>query len=238
MTPVRIGPTQTQAAGPATARAINDRLALDLLLRHGPLTAAQLRQLTGLSRPTISDLLARLRDAGLGGPAGQSDAVRRGPNARVYELVADRAHVAGIDVRTVGVSLVVADLAGTVVAAADLGVADDEQETVGAVVDGLAGALRRAGGVTPHTIAIGAPGLIDPATGELRASSGLPRWHADLVAALRRRLNAAVILENEVNLAALAEQRQGAVHSFVIGIVNPARAQEWQRLAQVIFGTR
>ena len=128
----------------------------------------------------------------------------------MYELVAGRAHVAGIDVRTVGVSLVVADLAGTVVAAADLGVAENEQETVGAVVDGLAAALRRAGVATPHTIAIGAPGLIDPATGELRNSSGLPRWHADLVTALRRRLKATVILENEVNLAALADQRQGA----------------------------
>ncbi|WP_241684530.1 hypothetical protein [Actinomadura sp. J1-007] len=40
-----------QTATPAMARAINDRLALDLLLEQGPLTAPQLRALTGLSRP-------------------------------------------------------------------------------------------------------------------------------------------------------------------------------------------
>ena len=39
-------------ASPSTARAINDRLALRLLQQEGPLTAGQLKQLTGLSRPT------------------------------------------------------------------------------------------------------------------------------------------------------------------------------------------
>jgi predicted NBD/HSP70 family sugar kinase len=70
--------------------------------------------------------------------------------------------------------------------------------------------VRRTGNRAPHTLAVGAPGLIDPATGELRSTKGLPTWHADLVAALRRRLGIPVLLENEVNLAALAELRLGA----------------------------
>jgi predicted NBD/HSP70 family sugar kinase len=208
MTIARTGPPRT--ATPATARAINDRLALDLLLTRGPLTAAKLKSLTGLSRPTISDLLARLQEAGLVAMTGESDAVQRGPNARVYELVAGRAHVVGVDVRTGGVSLVVADITGAVVTSADLRVTDDDARTVGATVEALASAVRRTGDTAPHTIAVGAPGLIDPATGQLRATPGLPRWHADLVAALRTRLNVPVVLENEVNLAALAELRHGA----------------------------
>ena len=44
-------------ASPRTARVINDRLALDLLQRKGPLTAGQLKTLTGLSRPTVADLV-------------------------------------------------------------------------------------------------------------------------------------------------------------------------------------
>ncbi|HET9380956.1 MAG TPA: ROK family protein, partial [Streptomyces sp.] len=56
-----------------------------------------------------------------------------------------------------------------------------------------------------------APGLIDPASGELRDSTGLPEWHRRLVAALPERLpGARVSVENETNLAALAEQRDGA----------------------------
>lgn len=54
-----------RTATPSTARAINDRLALNLLLEQGPLTATELRELTGLSRPTVSDLLDRLQRGGL-----------------------------------------------------------------------------------------------------------------------------------------------------------------------------
>jgi predicted NBD/HSP70 family sugar kinase len=196
-------------ATPATARVINDRLALELLFTRGPLTAAQLKTLTGLSRPTISELIGRLRDSGLVAVAGESDAVRRGPNARLYELVADRARVAGLDVRTGSVDLVVADITGASVASASVEVSAGPTG-VGPMVDELADVVRRTGDGPLHTIAVGAPGLVDPATGELRATAGLPRWHAEFVEALRHRLKAPVTVENEVNLAALAELRQGA----------------------------
>jgi predicted NBD/HSP70 family sugar kinase len=196
-------------ATPAMARVINDRLALELLLARGPLTAAQLKGMTGLSRPTISELIVRLQESGLVTVAGESDAVRRGPNARLYELVADRAHVAGVDVRTDSVRLVVADITGATLTSASVEV-NHRRTAVGPMVDTLADAVRRSGDDPLHTVAVGAPGLVDPATGELRTTAGLPRWHAELVDALRRRLRAPVILENEVNLAALAELRQGA----------------------------
>lgn len=48
-------------ASPSTARVINDRLALRLLQEDGPLTATQLKTLTGLSRPTVADLVERLQ---------------------------------------------------------------------------------------------------------------------------------------------------------------------------------
>ncbi|MEV7503550.1 ROK family protein [Streptomyces sp. NPDC093018] len=79
------------------------------------------------------------------------------------------------------------------------------------VVAAVAGAVGRAGAQGPHTVGIGAPGLIDPATGDLRDSAGLPAWHRSLSAALQERLpGARVTVENETNLAALAEQREGA----------------------------
>src|SRR6266700_5703678 len=96
----------------------------------------------------------------------------------VYELVASRAHVAGVDVRTGGVSLVVADITGAIAASASVRVTGDDASAVGATVEALDRAVRRTGDTTPHTVAVGAPGLIDPATGQLRATPGLPRWHA------------------------------------------------------------
>ncbi|MFJ8505204.1 ROK family transcriptional regulator [Streptomyces avermitilis] len=199
-------------ASPSTARAINDRLALRLLQQEGPLTAGQLKQLTGLSRPTVADLVERLTAAGLIAVVGESGEQRRGPNARLYGIVADRAHLAALDVRTEGVSVVVSDLLGAELARASVPIADDTG-TGPAVEQAVAlveRAAKEAGAERLHTVGIGAPGLIDPATGELRDSSGLPEWHRRLVAALQERLPARVTVENETNLAALAEQRDGA----------------------------
>nr|WSW70398.1 ROK family transcriptional regulator [Streptomyces sp. NBC_00995] len=199
-------------ASPSTARAINDRLALRLLQQDGPLTATQLKTLTGLSRPTVADLVERLQGAGLVAVVGEAGAERRGPNARLYGIVADRAHLAGLDVRTDSVAVVVADLLGVTLAEATLPIgsdtaADDAVEQAVALLERTA----RAAGTAPlHSIGVGAPGLIDPVTGELRDTTGLPAWHRRLVRVLQQRLPAAVLVENETNLAAFAEHRAGA----------------------------
>ncbi|MFJ3305480.1 ROK family transcriptional regulator [Streptomyces sp. NPDC086549] len=212
-------------ASPSTARAINDRLALRLLQQEGPLTAGQLKQLTGLSRPTVADLVERLTASDLITVVGESGEQRRGPNARLYGIVADRAHLAALDVRTESVSVLVSDLLGRVLAEASVPIGGDTG--TGPALDRATALVERvaeeagAMGVPPresdrvwgrlHTVGIGAPGLIDPATGELRDSAGLPAWHRRLVAALQERFpQARVSVENETNLAAMAEQQEGA----------------------------
>ncbi|MEV6652276.1 ROK family transcriptional regulator [Streptomyces sp. NPDC051219] len=191
---------------------MNDRLALELLQQEGPLTAGQLKTLTGLSRPTVADLVERLQASGLVAVVGEAGAQRRGPNARLYGIVADRAHLAALDVRTHSVSVVVADLLGRTLAEAVLPV--DRDTGTGPAVEQAVALLERtaheAGATSLHSVGIGAPGLVDPATGELRDTTGLPAWHRALVAVLHERLPAAVLLENETNLAAVAEQRLGA----------------------------
>ncbi|MGW8953646.1 ROK family transcriptional regulator [Streptomyces sp. NPDC055709] len=199
-------------ASPSTARAINDRLALRLLQDEGPLTAGQLKTLTGLSRPSVADLVERLQQSGLIRIVGEAGEQRRGPNARVYGIVADRAHLAALDVRTQGVSVVVADLLGATLAEATLPIDSDTgtEPAVEQAVALLERTARDAGVARLHSVGIGAPGLIDPVTGELRDSGSLPAWHRRLVAALQERLPATVLVENETNLAAVAEQRLGA----------------------------
>ncbi|MEU7102525.1 ROK family transcriptional regulator [Streptomyces longwoodensis] len=211
--PRRSGRIPGMPASPSTARAINDRLALRLLQQQGPLTAAQLKQHTGLSRPTVADLVDRLAASGLIQVVGEAGEQRRGPNAKLYGIVADRAHLAALDVRTEGVSVLVSDLVGRVLGEASVPIGGDTGtghavEQAVALVERVA---KEAGADRLHTVGIGAPGLIDPATGELRDSGGLPAWHRRLVAVLQERLPAArVTVENETNLAALAEQRDGA----------------------------
>ncbi|MFF8644812.1 ROK family transcriptional regulator [Streptomyces sp. NPDC015345] len=197
-------------ASPSTARAINDRLALGFLQSEGPLTANQLKQLTGLSRPSVADLVERLQGSGLVTVVGEAGAQRRGPNARLYGIVADRAHLAALDVRTDSVSVVVTDLLGAVLAEVSAPIGGDTASAVESVLTLVESAAREGGAQRLHTVGIGAPGLIDPVTGDLHDTTSLPAWHRGLAGALQDRLGARVLVENETNLAARAEQRDGA----------------------------
>ncbi len=159
-------------ASPSTARAINDRLALRLLQQEGPLTAGQLKQLTGLSRPTVADLVERLTASGLIEMVGESGEQRRGPNARLYGLVADRAYLAALDVRLEGVSVVVSDLVGRVLAEASVPI-DGASGTGPAVEQAVAlveRAAKEAGAERLHTVGVGAPASSTPP----RANSATP----------------------------------------------------------------
>lgn len=193
-----------RTATPSTARAINDRLALDLLLTQGPLTAPQLKTLTGLSRPTVSDLIERLQAGGLIEVHGTAGGDRRGPNAKLYRIVAGRAHVAGVAVSREAVHAAVADLTGATVGDTTRKAGGDLAEVIAATV------AEAAGGRTIDAVVVGVPGVVDPRTGDMLVAAMLPGWRPSLLADLRERLGTPVTLDNEVNLAALAEQREGA----------------------------
>ncbi|GAA4920489.1 putative NBD/HSP70 family sugar kinase [Stackebrandtia albiflava] len=198
-------------ASPAMARAINDRMALDLLFGHKKLSATQLRELTGLSRPSVADLLERLQQEELIEVVGEGGRKRRGPNAKLYGLIPGRAHLAGVDVRDGAVDAAVANIAGDTVATArrpiDEGVRLSEQ--IRATVRDAA----ESAGTDPgrlHTVVIGAPGAVDQATGELGPGYEFPGWDADFLPELVDGLDVPIVLENEVNLAGVVELRHGA----------------------------
>ncbi len=204
---------------PSLLRELNDRAALELLLTGGPLTRAQLGAHTGLSKVTASQLLSRLEERGLVSVAGEL-AGGRGPNAALYAVVPSSAYVAGLHVEADEVSAGVADVMGTVVAEVSVnprGAQDPVELVRGAVVTACASA-----GVSPdalHAFVIGTPGVMDPATGDPRLAVNLPAWHEGVLDALRAELGRPVTIENDVNLAAMAERAVGAatgVTDFVL----------------------
>src|SRR3954468_4980084 len=99
---------------PRLLRGINDRAALDLLLEHGPLSRTRLGELTGLSKPTASQLLARLERAGLLLATGVSEGAP-GRSAQLYEVNPASAYVAALDVTPTRILAAVADLTGRLV---------------------------------------------------------------------------------------------------------------------------
>src|SRR6188472_3173812 len=99
---------------PSLLRAINDRAALELLLERGPLTRAQLGELTGLSKVTASQLVERLEDRQLVSRVGEL-AGGRGPNAQLYAVTPGSAHVIGVEVLPDRVIAACADITGEIV---------------------------------------------------------------------------------------------------------------------------
>ncbi|MFG2564590.1 ROK family protein [Streptomyces sp. NPDC048567] len=198
---------------PSVLRAMNDRAALDLLLEHGPLSRTRIGKLTGLSKPTASQLLARLEAAGLVVATGTA-AGRPGPNAQLYAVNASAAHVAGLDVNAHRIVAAVADVTGETVGEFELLTPGRRADSVvREVTEALDGAVAAAGltRADVHRVVIGTPGAFDPNTGRLRYASHLPGWHSTtLLDELAAVLPMPVEYENDVNLVAVAEQRSGA----------------------------
>ncbi|MFD4789575.1 ROK family transcriptional regulator [Streptomyces sp. NPDC058459] len=198
---------------PSVLRAMNDRAALDLLLEHGPLSRTRVGALTGLSKPTASQLLGRLEASGLVLATGTSTG-RPGPSAQLYTINPRAAFVAGLDVTPQRIHAAVADVTGSVVGQCELLTPGRRAGDVPAQVTGaLDGAIKDAGLARSdiHRVVIGTPGAFDPSTGRLRYASHLPGWHSPtLLGKLATALPMPVEYENDVNLVAIAEQHAGA----------------------------
>jgi predicted NBD/HSP70 family sugar kinase len=207
---------------PSLLRGINDRAALHLLLEHGPLSGAQLGELTGLSKPTARQLLTRLADAGLVITSGNTHG-RPGPRAQLYAVNPDAAHVVALDVTPARILAAVADITGRTVGEYELRTPrKGGSGAIGHVLQAIDGAAASAGLTRGqlHRLAIGTPGAFDPVNRRLRYARHLPGWHdPHLLDQLADHVGMPLDVDNDVNLAAIAEMSSGqarGVDDFVL----------------------
>ena len=202
--------TRGRPGTPSLLRELNDRAALDLLLGGEMLTRSQISEYTGVSKVTVSQMLTRLEERGLVAIAGEQ-AGGRGPNAALYSVVPSSAYVAGLYVESDLVSAAVADVTGRRVAevSGNPNGAEDPVELVRGTVER---ACARAGIEVTRlsALVIGSPGVVDPRTGDPRLAVNLPAWHEGALDALKDAWHKPVVIENDVNLAAMAERADGA----------------------------
>jgi predicted NBD/HSP70 family sugar kinase len=202
--------TQVRPGTPSLLRELNDRAALGLLLGGELLTRSQISEYTGVSKVTVSQMLTRLEERGLVAIAG-AQAGGRGPNAALYSVVPSSAYVAGLYVESDLVSAAVADVTGRRVAEVSgnpNGAVDPVELVRGTVERACASAgieVRRL-----SALVIGSPGVVDPRTGDPKLAVNLPAWHEGALDALKSAWHKPVVIENDVNLAAMAERADGA----------------------------
>ena len=200
------------AGRPQLLRAMNEESLVNALRRNGPLMRADLTRVCGLSKPTVGLGLANLERDGLVRLAGRRRG-ERGPSAVLYEVNPEAGFVLAVDVGREFVRGALADLAGTVRSRGRRSVHAARSHGRVSELIGLAAELVDAAGVSQDAITdvvVGSPGVYDARRDALTLAGGLPGWgHAKIVAALRQAFGPNMALENDINLAALAERDHG-----------------------------
>jgi predicted NBD/HSP70 family sugar kinase len=205
---------------PANQRAVR-RHNLGVVLRHvverGPRSRATIALETGLNKSTVSSLVTELIDLGLLVERGTERTGMVGRPGLVVEIAGTGAAGVGLEVNVDYLAVRVTDLAGEERHRA-LEAADNRGREPGDVLDRLAALARDAldhlaeQGVTPTGVAVALPGLVDAATGALLVAPNLHWEDIQVVEELADRLGGElpIAADNEANLAALAEQQEGA----------------------------
>jgi predicted NBD/HSP70 family sugar kinase len=196
----------------AVVRIINERAVYEQTRRLGPVSASQLVTATGLSKPTIGLALGGLERAGLvrhvGHRVGQ---VGRAP--RLYEIRPEAGWALAIDIGGSWIRVAIADLAGKIAVRHDERVKAKSAASLLRQVGDLTESVPATAGLkfadVTHTV-LGIPGVYERESGQIAAAPNLPGWDGPgAVEALRAKLGDKFTIDNDINLATLAEQAYG-----------------------------
>ena len=200
------------AARPSLIRAMNEQLLLEHIRQRGSCSRAELARVSGLSKPTVSLALDNVERAGLVRIAGQRTGMP-GRSARLYEIRPDAGLVLGLDIGHEYVRGGIADLTGEIRTRASLRArATSVRGRVAELVE-LAEMLCANAGVPRSAITqtvIGSPGVYDPRRNSMKLTGELRGWDRPAaLAGLRDAFGSSLVMENDVDAAALAERALG-----------------------------
>ncbi|MBD8141789.1 ROK family protein, partial [Frigoribacterium sp. CFBP 13605] len=203
----------TGVSSPSLLRRMNAAEVLRHAWSADAVTASDLIALTGLTRSTVLGVCDDLIDHGWMvslADARSTGEYRKGRPARRYALARSAGHVVGVDAGRHHLTAVVADLRGDVVARVARridpdGTADDRRRTVSRLVDDVLGEASL-GDADVLAVALGVPAPTD-AEGRSPIEVGADFWvlmNPDYTGLFAER-GWAVVVENDANLAAVAE---------------------------------
>ncbi|WP_041843107.1 ROK family transcriptional regulator [Actinoplanes friuliensis] len=192
-------------------REATDRRLLDETIRQGRTTRAELADVTGYSRPTVSEAVRRLVEAGLLDATGLKETGRRGRVGTFYSLGAQAGWVLGLELDQSGVHARTADLSGATLS--DLRRRPTPPGDVSALVESVRAAVQAipAGAGPLRAVGVSIANPVDPVTHQTVPLAGTPFPEGLLspTSMIGDLVKAPVLVDNDVNLAALAEHRAG-----------------------------
>ncbi len=207
------GSPLTGRADSAQMRATNMGLILRHLRAYGPRSRARLAVETGLSKATISSLVADLTQAGLLREGAEHRDGTVGRPGLMVDVDGRRVCGIGVEINVDFIALVMVDFNGATLSEVILPMAVDElpvDETLDRVCDMIITnlAVAREEGRWVASLTISPPGVIDYREGLVRFAPNIGWRRVPLVAEILRRLGPGapeVHVENDAKLSALAE---------------------------------
>ena len=201
-----------------TLRRLNRLRVIDALRDEGLISRAEIARRTGLSRSTVSSLVSELQADGLvverpEPAAAHGDQGGRPPILLSFDASAGVA--VGIDFDHHHVRVAVADLSSRILAEREQQLDTDHaaHEGLDAAAALVAELLEEAGVDEARVIGAGMclPGPVHRPTGVVGSTAILPGWVGVAAAEeMHRRLELPILVDNDANLAALAEAAFGA----------------------------
>jgi len=199
--------------GPGVLRDINLRAVLQLLRVHNPCSCSDLARYSGLSVPTVASSVARLEHLGLAKRLGKGSSSGGRP-PHLLRFNETFGYVAGIDISEKLIRVGIADLSGQLLGESRGEIGENTWPM--AVVDrmvSLLAALREELRIPAKrllAVGVAAPGITDVDAGMVVSVPSMQGWeNVPLGRLLAEKLRVPVMVENDVNLAALGEHSYG-----------------------------
>jgi predicted NBD/HSP70 family sugar kinase len=198
---------------PGDARGHNLSLVLQTLYRSGTQSRADIARVTGLTRVTVSALVAELMADGLVLELGQREDVRPGKPATLIDLNRGGFQIVGLDLSEHAVFRgAVLDLDGNILARAEVALEHRVGEAALALVIDLTRRLVSASTAPLLGIGVGSPGVVDLG-GVVLTAPNLGWVDVALQQTLADEFGVGVIVANDANAAVLAEHSFGDADS-------------------------
>jgi len=201
---------------PEHARGHNRSLVLQTLYRAGQQSRADIARETGLTRVTVSDLVAELIVEGLVVEMGQREDARPGKPATLLELNALAFQIIGIDLSEYAIFRgAVLDLRGRVISRVEVPLESSRGADATAKVAALVQSLVSAATLPILGVGVGSPGIVN-LEGVVLTAPNLGWAGEPLQQTLADRFGLPVLVINDANAAALAEHSFGGADSDMI----------------------
>ena len=201
-----------RGAIPPLLKRLNERTVLDIIRAEAPISRAEISRQSGISKPTVSLILQSLLEASL---VREADNAPGGPRygAVYFEPAPEAALALGVDLGARFLRGAICDLGGRVRARQDVEVSGADAEDALAAIAALRESLVESTGLEGQLIdgvVVGVPGVVEAVSGKLSLASNVPGLeNRPFASELQERLGLPVMLENDINLAALGELWQG-----------------------------